>query len=154
MLCLILNILTKKWLYCHLTGFLNPQFQTCTFWAQSCKWNCKAWDHWEENLENVTKVFGNVSFRIFAWTLSQKGMILNYYFLFWDRVRATKPKTLGNKPTEIINQDLGYVSQNSSQRQWAMIPSLAVSFTWLRPLSSGNISNEMWHLYFCFVFAT
>ena len=101
---------------------------------------------WEENLGNITKAFGNVSFRIVARTLSQKGMILNYYFLFWDRVRATKPKTSGNKPTEIV--------KFSSQRQWAMIPSLAVSFTWLRPLSSGNISNEMWHLYFCFVFAT
>ena len=43
--------------------------------------------------------------------LSQKGMILNYYFLFWDRVGATKPKTSGNKPTEIVNEDLGYVSQ-------------------------------------------
>ena len=37
-----------------------------------------------------------------AWTLSQKGMILNYYFLFWDK---------GNEPKKIGNDDLGYVSQ-------------------------------------------
>ena len=46
-----------------------------------------------------------------AQTLSQKGMILNYYFLFWDTVQAMKLKTLGNEPEEIVNEDLGYVSQ-------------------------------------------
>ena len=67
---------------------------------------------------NVTKVFGNVSFRIVALTLwfvarmlSKKGMILNYYFLFWDIVPATKLNTFGKKPKEIVNEDLGYVSQ-------------------------------------------
>ena len=46
-----------------------------------------------------------------AQTLSQKGIILDYYFLFWDKVWATKPKTSGNKPKGIGNDDLGYVSQ-------------------------------------------
>ena len=55
---------------------------------------------------SLPELFGFV-----ARMLSQKGMILNYYFLFWDSVRATKPKTLGNKPEEIVNKDLGYVSQ-------------------------------------------
>ena len=41
--------------------------------------------------------------------LSQKGMILSYYFLFCDRVQATKPKTSGNEPKEIVNEDLSYV---------------------------------------------
>ena len=57
---------------------------------------------WEENLGNITKVFVNDSFGIVAQTLSQKGLILNYYFLFWDRVQATKPKTSGNKPKGIV----------------------------------------------------
>ena len=46
-----------------------------------------------------------------AQTLSQKGIILYYYFLFWDKVWATKPKTSGNEPEGIVNKDLGYVSQ-------------------------------------------
>ena len=43
--------------------------------------------------------------------LSQKGIILNYYFLFWDKVWATKPKTSGNETEGIGNNDLGYISQ-------------------------------------------
>ena len=43
--------------------------------------------------------------------LSQKGITLDFYFLFWDKVWATKPKTSGNKPEGIVNKDLGYVSQ-------------------------------------------
>ena len=66
---------------------------------------------WEENLRNITKVFVNVSFRIVARKLALKGMTLNYYFLFWDKVWATKPKTSGNEPKGISNKDLGYVSQ-------------------------------------------
>ena len=50
-------------------------------------------------------------FSFVAQTLSQKGIILDYYFLFWDKVWATKPKTLGNKPKGVSNNDLGYVSQ-------------------------------------------
>ena len=46
-----------------------------------------------------------------AQTLSQKGIILDYYFLFWDKVWATKPKTSGNEPKGIGNDDLCYVSQ-------------------------------------------
>ena len=37
---------------------------------------------------SLTEVFGFV-----AQTLSQKGIILDYYFLFWDKVWTTKPKT-------------------------------------------------------------
>ena len=66
---------------------------------------------WEENLGNVTKVLVNDSFGFVAQTLSQKGIILDYYFLFWDKVWATKPKTSGNEPKGISNHDLGYVSQ-------------------------------------------
>ena len=43
--------------------------------------------------------------------LSKKVIILDYYFLFWDKVWATKPKTSGNKPKWNGNDDLGYVSQ-------------------------------------------
>ena len=57
-------------------------------------------------LGSLPEVFGFV-----AQTLSQKGIILDYYFLFWDKVWATKPKTLGNEPKGIGNDDLGYVSQ-------------------------------------------
>ena len=57
-------------------------------------------------LGSLPEVFGFV-----AQTLSQKGIILDYYFLFWDKVWATKPKTLGNKPNGIGNDDFGYVSQ-------------------------------------------
>ena len=32
--------------------------------------------------------------------------------ILWDRVQASKPKTTGNEPEEIVNKDLGYVSQN------------------------------------------
>ena len=66
---------------------------------------------WEENLGNVTEVCVNNSFGFVAQTLSQKGIILDYYFLFWDKVWATKPKTLGNEPKGIGNDDLCYVSQ-------------------------------------------
>ena len=31
--------------------------------------------------------------------------------ILWDRVQASKPKTTGNEPEEIVNKDLGYVSQ-------------------------------------------
>ena len=55
---------------------------------------------------SLPKVFGFV-----AGTLSQKGIILDYYFLFWDKVWATKSKTLGNEPKGVGNNDLGYVSQ-------------------------------------------
>ena len=58
-------------------------------------------------LGSLPEVFGFV-----AETLSQKGIILDYYFLFWDKVWATKPKTSGNKPKGIGNNDLCYVSQN------------------------------------------
>ena len=54
----------------------------------------------------MPEVFGFV-----AQTLSQKGMILDYYFLFWDKVWATKPKTLGNEPKGICNDDLSCISQ-------------------------------------------
>ena len=57
-------------------------------------------------LGSLPEVFGFV-----AQTLSQKGIILDYYFLFWDKVWATKPKTSGNKPKWNGNDDLGYVSQ-------------------------------------------
>ena len=50
----------------------------------------------------LPEVFGFV-----AQTLSQKGIILEYYFLFWDKVWATKPKTSGNEPIGIGNDDLG-----------------------------------------------
>ena len=66
---------------------------------------------WEENLGNVTEVFVNDSFRFVAQMLSQKGIILDYYFLFWDKVWATKPKTSGNKPKGIGNDNLGYISK-------------------------------------------
>ena len=46
-----------------------------------------------------------------AQTLLQKGIILDYYFLFWDKVWATKPKTSGNEPKGIGNDDLGYIYQ-------------------------------------------
>ena len=36
---------------------------------------------------------------------------MDYYFLFWDKVWATKLKTLGNEPKGIGNDDLSYVSQ-------------------------------------------
>ena len=57
-------------------------------------------------LGSLPEVFGFV-----AQTLSQKGIILDYYFLFWDKVWETKLKTLGNKPKGIGNDDLGYVPQ-------------------------------------------
>ena len=57
-------------------------------------------------LGSLPEVFGFV-----AQTLSQKGIILDYYFLFWDKVWATKPKTSGNEPKGIGNDDLGYISQ-------------------------------------------
>ena len=65
---------------------------------------------------NITEVFANdsfgfVVFGFVAQTLSQKGIILDYYFLFWDKVWATKLKTSGNEPNGIGNDDLGYVSQ-------------------------------------------
>ena len=50
-------------------------------------------------------------FSFVAQTLSQKGIISDYYFLIWDKVWATKPKTLGNEPNGIGNNDLGYISQ-------------------------------------------
>ena len=57
---------------------------------------------------SLPEVFGFI-----AQTLSQKGIILDYYFLFWDKVWATKPKTSGNEPKGMGNNDndLGYVSQ-------------------------------------------
>ena len=36
---------------------------------------------------------------------------MDYYFLFWDKVWATKPKTLGKEPKGIGNDDLRFVSQ-------------------------------------------
>ena len=57
-------------------------------------------------LGSLPEVFGFV-----AQILSQKGIILDYYFLFWDKVWATKPKTSGNEPKGIVNKDLGYISQ-------------------------------------------
>ena len=57
-------------------------------------------------LGSLPEVFGFV-----AQTLSQKGIILDYYFLFWDKVWATKQKTSGNEPKVIGNDDLSYVSQ-------------------------------------------
>ena len=56
--------------------------------------------------DSLPEVFGFV-----AQMLSQKEIILNYYFLFWDKVWATKPKTLGNEPKGICNDDLSYISQ-------------------------------------------
>ena len=55
---------------------------------------------------SLPEVFGFV-----AQTLSQKGIILDYYFLIWDKVWPTKPKTSGNEPKGIGNDDLCYVSQ-------------------------------------------
>ena len=57
-------------------------------------------------LGSLPEVFGFV-----AQTLSQKGIILDYYFLLWDKVWATKMKTSGNEPKGIGNDDLHYVSQ-------------------------------------------
>ena len=50
---------------------------------------------------SLPEVFGLV-----AQTLSQKGIILDYYFLLWDKVWATKMKTSGNEPKGIGNDDL------------------------------------------------
>ena len=55
---------------------------------------------------SLPELFGFV-----AQTLSQKGMILDYYFLFWDKNWATKLKISGNEPKGIGNNDLGYVFQ-------------------------------------------
>ena len=55
---------------------------------------------------SLPEVFGFI-----AQTLSQKRITLDYYFLFWDKVRATKLKTLSNEPKGIGNNDLGSVSQ-------------------------------------------
>ena len=55
---------------------------------------------------SLPKVFGFV-----AETLSQTGIILDYYFLFWDKVWATKLKTSSNEPKGIVNKYLGYISQ-------------------------------------------
>ena len=57
-------------------------------------------------LSSLPEVFSFV-----AQTLSRKGIILDHYFLFWDKVWATKPKTSGNEPKGIGNNDLDYVSQ-------------------------------------------
>ena len=72
----------------------------------------------------LPKVFGFV-----AQTLSQKGIILDYYFLFWDKVWATKPKTSGNEPKGIVNEDFRYVSQIFLHKTMGNDPNLAVSFT-------------------------
>ena len=42
----------------------------------------------------------------------RKEWFLITIFLFGiELVQATKPKTLGNEPEEIVNEDLGYISQ-------------------------------------------
>ena len=87
--------------------------------VQSRKRNPKAWDRRPLSLGgkgNITEVFD--SFRIIAQTLrfccpnsiSERNN-LNYSFLFWDRFWATKPKTSGNEPKGIGNDDLCYISQ-------------------------------------------
>ena len=52
-------------------------------------------------LGSLPEVFGFV-----AQMLPQKGIILDYYFLFSDKVWATKPKTSGNEPKRIGKDDL------------------------------------------------
>ena len=72
---------------------------------------------------SLPEVFGFI-----AQTLSQKGIILDNSFLFWDKVWATKPKTLGNKPEGIVNKAFGYVSQIFLPKTMANDTMPAVSF--------------------------
>merc|ERR1739836_78928 len=76
--------------------------------VQSRKRNRKAWDHCPSSLGvkfgKHNQCLLNDSFGIIAQSLrfccpnsiSERNN-LNYSFLFWDRVWATKPKTLGNE---------------------------------------------------------
>ena len=67
---------------------------------------------------NITEVSVNDSFGFVAQSLwfccpnaiSERNNF-GLLFLFWDKVWATKPKTSGNEPKGIGNNDLGYVSQ-------------------------------------------
>ena len=68
-------------------------------------------------LGSLPEVFGFV-----AQTLSQKGIILDYYFLFWDKVWATKPRLRATNPKESVMMTLVTLTM-------ATIPCLAVSFT-------------------------
>ena len=98
-------------------------FNPYTLWAQSQNETTRhgiiAHCLWEENLGNITEVFVKDSFGFVARSLwfccpnaiSERNNFGLYYFLFWDKVWATKPKTSGNETEAIGNDDLGYVSQ-------------------------------------------
>ena len=86
-------------------------------------------------MRNITKVFVNVSFRIVARKLALKGMTLNYYFLFWDIVWATKPS--GNESKEIVNEERIFkVKQNVG---WRIKTMLALLFE----LRIGQIASSV-----------
>ena len=88
-------------------------------------------------LGSLPEVFGFV-----AQMLSQKGIILDYYFLFWDNVWATKPKTSGNEPKGISNDDLGYVTQIFLPKTNGNDTMPCIFFYGIAPLDSKNWSKK------------
>ena len=77
------------------------------------------------------KFLVRISLAYFAWRNSSQ------------RVWATKPR---NDPKGIVNEDLVRFPKFSSQIQWATIPSLVVSFTWLHPWCKKFKSNLLFYL--------